>query len=78
MKFLLVAINAKYIHSNPAIYSLRASAGKEAAEKVAALVERAVQRGGAGLSDAQRETFYHVLGVIARNLEGVCATEEAI
>ncbi|MGN0401247.1 MAG: B12-binding domain-containing radical SAM protein [Acetatifactor sp.] len=32
MKFLLVAINAKYIHSNPAIYSLRASAGKEAAE----------------------------------------------
>lgn len=27
MKFLLVAINAKYIHSNPAIYSLRAYAG---------------------------------------------------
>ena len=53
-------------------------AGKETAEKVAALVERAVQRGGAGLSDAQRETFYHVLGVIARNLEGVCAAEEAI
>ena len=41
-------------------------------------MERAVQRGGAGLSDAQRETFYHVLGVIARNLEGVCAAEEAI
>lgn len=29
MKFLLVAVNAKYIHSNPAIYSLRAYAGEE-------------------------------------------------
>ena len=29
MKFLLVAVNAKYIHSNPAIYSLRAYAGAE-------------------------------------------------
>ncbi len=29
MKFLLTAINAKYIHSNPAIYSLRAHAGQE-------------------------------------------------
>lgn len=29
MKFLLVAINAKFIHSNPAIYSLRAYAGEE-------------------------------------------------
>ncbi len=29
MKFLLAAINAKYIHSNPAIYSLRAYAGEE-------------------------------------------------
>lgn len=27
MKFLLVAVNAKYIHSNPAVYSLRAYAG---------------------------------------------------
>lgn len=34
MKFLLVAVNAKYIHSNPAIYSLRAFAGKAAAEQV--------------------------------------------
>lgn len=34
MKFLLVAINAKYIHSNPAIYSLRAYAGKELEEYV--------------------------------------------
>ncbi|MCI9142300.1 MAG: B12-binding domain-containing radical SAM protein [Lachnospiraceae bacterium] len=29
MKFLLVAVNAKYIHSNPAIYSLRACVGEE-------------------------------------------------
>ena len=29
MKILLVGINAKYIHSNPAVYSLRASAVKE-------------------------------------------------
>ncbi len=28
-KFLLVAINAKYIHSNPAVYSLRACAGEK-------------------------------------------------
>ena len=29
MKFLLCAVNAKYIHSNPAVYSLRAYAGEE-------------------------------------------------
>lgn len=29
MKFLLTAVNAKYIHSNPAVYSLKAYAGKE-------------------------------------------------
>lgn len=29
MQFLLTAINAKYIHSNPAVYSLRAYAGEE-------------------------------------------------
>ncbi|MCM1263721.1 MAG: DUF4080 domain-containing protein, partial [Butyrivibrio sp.] len=31
MKILLIAINAKYIHSNPAVYSLRAYAGEELA-----------------------------------------------
>lgn len=35
MKFLLAALNAKYIHSNPAIYSLRAFAGKEYEEHIA-------------------------------------------
>ncbi len=34
MKFLLAAINAKYIHSNPAVYSLRAYAGAEWADSI--------------------------------------------
>lgn len=34
MKFLLAAVNAKYIHSNPAIYSLRAYAGIELQEHI--------------------------------------------
>ena len=40
MKFLLAAVNAKYIHSNPAVYSLRAYAcngGKEFEENIAVL-----------------------------------------
>lgn len=34
MKFLLTAVNAKYIHSNPAVYSLRAYAGEELSEHI--------------------------------------------
>lgn len=34
MKFLLVALNSKYIHSNPALYSLRAYAGPELGKHV--------------------------------------------
>lgn len=34
MKFLLAAVNAKYIHSNPAVYSLKAYAGRERQEQV--------------------------------------------
>ena len=34
MKFLLCAVNAKYIHSNPAVYSLKAYAGSELGEHV--------------------------------------------
>ncbi|NLL76165.1 MAG: B12-binding domain-containing radical SAM protein [Clostridiales bacterium] len=34
MRFLLTALNAKYIHSNPAIYSLRAYAGREYEEHI--------------------------------------------
>ncbi len=32
MKFLLVAVNAKYIHSNPAVYSLKSCAGEAGRE----------------------------------------------
>ena len=34
MRFLLVAVNAKYIHSNPAVYSLRAYAGQKLQEYI--------------------------------------------
>ena len=34
MKFLLVALNAKYIHSNPALHSLRAYAGDNYQENI--------------------------------------------
>ncbi|MBQ7359384.1 MAG: B12-binding domain-containing radical SAM protein [Lachnospiraceae bacterium] len=34
MKFLLTAVNAKYIHSNPAVYSLRGYVGEELAKHV--------------------------------------------
>lgn len=34
MQILLMAINAKYIHSNPAVYSLRAYAGETLAEHI--------------------------------------------
>ena len=33
-RFLLAAVNAKYIHSNPAIYSLKVYAGQELQEYV--------------------------------------------
>lgn len=35
MKILLTAVNAKYIHSNPAVYSLRAYAGESLREQIA-------------------------------------------
>ena len=34
MKFLLAALNTKYIHSNPAIYSLRAYVAEEKRQHV--------------------------------------------
>ena len=46
MKFLLVAVNAKYIHSNPAIYSLRACVGeglKESVEPVEYTINQAME-----------------------------------
>ena len=35
MKILLMAVNAKYIHSNPALYSLKAYAGEREGRQIA-------------------------------------------
>lgn len=53
-------------------------AGQAVAERMTAIIRQAVQRGGQGLTDSQRETFYYALGLIARNLEQICASEEPI
>lgn len=45
--------------------------GKEAATHIKALAEKAVEIGGKGLSDEQREIFYHALEVISANLKEV-------
>jgi len=46
-------------------------AGREAAEKVKSVAQRAVEQAGMGLEDSQRDVFYHVLGVIAQNLHTI-------
>ena len=46
-------------------------AGKAAARNVNEVAGRAVDLAGAGLNDAQRAVFYHVLGVIAQNLHTI-------
>lgn len=43
-------------------------AGKAAAQNVNAVAGRAVEMAGTGLNDEERDVFYRVLGVIARNL----------
>ena len=43
--------------------------GKSLGEKVTALVAEWVEAGGEGLSEAERNAFYHALGVISRNLQ---------
>lgn len=42
--------------------------GRAAAETVSALAEKAVEMGGKGLSDKEREIFYQTLELIANNL----------
>ena len=46
--------------------------GKEAARSVSIRAQKAVERAGEGLDDAQREVFYRVLGLIAGNLHAIC------
>ena len=41
--------------------------------KVASSIENAVEKGGAGITDAERATFYQVLDVISQNLQALCA-----
>lgn len=53
-------------------------AGRALVEKMAILVDQAVQQGGAGLTDNQRENFYYALGVIAQNLQQICTPEESL
>lgn len=53
-------------------------AGRAAAGRMTGVIRQAVQLGGQGLTDDQRETFYHALGVIARNLELICSMEGTI
>ncbi len=45
--------------------------GKEAAENVKKLAERAVALGGKGLSDTQRTDFYNALELISGNLKAL-------
>lgn len=56
MKILLTAINAKYIHSNPAIYSLRAYAleATKASERERASNEKKASEGGSALEAAEQ------------------------
>ena len=56
MKLLLTAINAKYIHSNLAVYSLRASAGS---------IRDQVELDAAGYVRADETTRTSVPGVFA-------------
>lgn len=46
--------------------------GRAAAHAVSRRAKLAVERAGEGLSDAQREVFYHVLDIIAGNLHTIC------
>lgn len=46
--------------------------GRAAADAVSRRAKVAVERAGEGLTDSQREVFYHVMGVIADNLHAIC------
>lgn len=46
--------------------------GEAAARSVSIRAQKAVERAGEGLDDAQREVFYRVLGLIAGNLHAIC------
>lgn len=50
-------------------------AGRNAARRIDARIESAVEQGGQGLSDQSRAEFYHALQIIAENLQTICAQQ---
>ena len=50
-------------------------AGQDAARRIDARIEAAVEQGGQGLSDRSRAEFYRALQIIAENLQTVCAQQ---
>ena len=50
-------------------------AGREVAGRVDSLAQRAVERGGNGLTDSEREIFYRAMGVIGANLMRMCGED---
>ena len=53
-------------------------AGKATADRMIALIERAVEQGGEGLTDKERDTFYKALAVISQNLKSICEKGELL
>lgn len=49
--------------------------GQSASQRMVKLIEDAVTRGGAGLTESERNTFYNSLDIITRNLQAMCAQE---
>ena len=52
---------------------LLTNAGQRISEQMLQIIENAVEKGGAGITDAERATFYQVLDVIPQNLQVLCA-----
>ena len=60
MKFLLVALNSKYIHSNPALYSLRAYVGKELREHVDLAEYRGKSEAGMSSRAPEADGYFYI------------------
>ncbi|MDO5547367.1 MAG: MarR family transcriptional regulator [Eubacteriales bacterium] len=51
------------------------AAGQEAAQRMDASIQAAVEKGGQGLSDEGRAAFYNALQTISQNLQAVCSEQ---
>ena len=49
--------------------------GRRVSDRMTELIESAVTKGGAGITDEDRETFYKVLRIISHNLQDIYETE---